>query len=212
MHKAKVANILRIDPQRPSFRLIEEVVEVLKEGGVVIYPTETLYGLGTNPFCLTAIKRLYEIKGRKEDKPIPFLIKDVGMLAAFVKEVPPLGRTLAKKYWPGPLTLIFWAKEGLPFPLKGKDGKIGLRVSSHPIARMILEGLDTPLTSTSANLAGRADLTDVQRIYQIFGEQVDLIIDGGEVAGVASTVIDLTETPPKILREGIIKKPLLEEK
>ncbi len=206
-----MTKVLRIDPLKPSPKLIEEAVEIIKGGGVVIYPTETLYGLGANPFSLKAINRLYEIKGREKDKPIPFLINDLQMLAALVEEIPPLGRTLMQRYWPGPLTLIFRAKKKLPSPLKGKKGKIGLRISSHPIARMILETLDTPLTSTSANLAGSRDLTDIQRLYQLFGNKVDLIIDGGKVGGVGSTVVDLTVTPPKILREGIIKKPLLEE-
>ncbi|MBW2039299.1 MAG: threonylcarbamoyl-AMP synthase [Deltaproteobacteria bacterium] len=206
-----MAKVLMIDHLRPSSKLIEEVAEVIKKGGVVTYPTETLYGLGANPFYPEAIKRLYEIKGRDEAKPVPFLIKDLQMLAALVEEVPPLGKTLIKKYWPGPLTLIFRVKEGLPFPVQWEEGKIGLRISSHPIARMILETLETPLTSTSANLAGTEDLTDIQTLYQFFGDKVDLIIDGGKVPGIGSTVVDLTLTPPKIVREGMLKGPLLEE-
>lgn len=203
-----MSNVLGIDPSQPSVKLIEEVVEVIKRGGVVIYPTETLYGIGANPFCPEAVQRVYDMKGRDEDKPIPFLIKDLKMLTALVEEVPPMGRDLITRYWPGPLTLIFRANDGLPYPLKGNDGKIGLRISSHPIAKMILETMDTPLTSTSANPSGTGDLTDTQTIYQCFGHQVDLIIDGGQVTGLGSTVVDLTQIPPKIVREGMIGKPL----
>ena len=177
----------------------------------MIYPTETLYGLGINPLHPGAMARLYEIKGRDRDKPIPFLIKDLHMLTTLVEECPPIGKQLIERYWPGPLTLIFRAKEGLPAPLRGRDGTIGLRISSHPIARMIVERLDTPLTSTSANPAGEEDLTDVEKIAQRFGDQVDLIIDGGKVSGVGSTVVDLTVSPPAMVREGMIKDPLRKE-
>jgi len=206
-----MSEIMKIDPIKPSPERIEEVAQLIKSGGVVIYPTETLYGLGANPFSPRAVMRLYEIKEREEYKPIPFLIKDLQMLTTLVQTIPPIGKTLIQKYWPGPLTLIFWAKDDLHAPLRGKDGKIGLRISLHPIARMIVETLNTPLTSTSANLSGGEDLIDTQKIYQCFGHQVDLIIDGGEVQGVGSTVVDLTEIPPVIVREGVIRKHFLKE-
>jgi L-threonylcarbamoyladenylate synthase len=199
-----MAVVMRIDPHNPPPRLIDEVAQVISGKGVIIYPTETLYGLGANPLYPEAIKRIYAIKGRSEAKPIPFLIKDQQMLAALVEEVPPIGRELMEQYWPGPLTLIFRAKQGLPAPLQGKDGTIGLRISSHPIARGIVEAIDAPLTSTSANPAGAEDLIDCRRLAQLFGDQVDLIIDGGEVPGQGSTVIDLTITPPRIVRQGMI--------
>ncbi len=202
-----MATILRIDPRSPSPTLIQEVVEVIRGGGVVIYPTETLYGLGVDPFHPQAVKRLYEIKGRDRGKPIPFLIKDLQVLADLVEEIPAHGRDLIERYWPGPLTLIFRAREGFPSPLRTGEGTIGLRISAHPIARMIVERLDTPLTSTSANRAGGEDFTDIEALSRGFGDAVDLIIDGGEVSGLGSTVVDLTVTPPKVLREGMIKRP-----
>jgi L-threonylcarbamoyladenylate synthase len=206
-----MGEIMKIDPINPSPERIEEVAKLIRGGGVVIYPTETLYGLGANPFSPRAVMRLYEIKGREECKPIPFLIKDLQMLTIMVQIIPPLGKTLIQKYWPGPLTLIFWAKEDLHAPLRGRDGKIGLRISSHPIARMIVETLNTPLTSTSANPSGGEDLIDTQKISHCFSHQVDLIIDGGEVLGVGSTVVDLTEIPPVIVREGVIRRHVLKE-
>jgi L-threonylcarbamoyladenylate synthase len=203
-----MAKVVQIDPDSPAPELIAEAVRVLREKGVIIYPTETLYGLGANPLSPEAMKRLYAIKGRAAAKPIPFLIKDRKMLASLVEAVPPLGRELMKRYWPGPLTLIFRAKKGLLPPLKGKDGTIGLRISSHPVARRIVEAMDAPLTSTSANLAGEADITDCDMMVQLFGNQVDLIIDSGKVPGIASTVVDLTVEPPRIVRQGMIKNPL----
>ena len=204
-----MTEILRIDPALPSSHLIEKVAEVIKRGGVIIYPTETLYGLGVNPLDPESMKRLYAIKGREKTKPIPFLIKDQEILETLVEDVPPIGRQLMERYWPGALTLIFRVKEGLPAPLRGGSGTIGLRISSHPIARGIVETVDVPLTSTSANPAGEGDLTDPRIIARTFGDQVDLIIDGGIVPGVGSTIVDLTSTPPQVVREGIIREPLL---
>jgi L-threonylcarbamoyladenylate synthase len=199
-----MAEVIQIDPDNPSPQLIEKAARILQGKGVIIYPTETLYGLGANPLFPEAMKRLYEIKGRDEAKPIPFLIKDQEMLAALVEEVPPFGRELMARYWPGPLTLIFRAKQGLLPSFRGKDGTIGLRISSHPVAGGIVEALDTPLTATSANLAGEEDLIDGKQLVQLFGDQVDLIIDAGRVAGQGSTIVDLTIIPPRIVRQGMI--------
>jgi L-threonylcarbamoyladenylate synthase len=203
-----MSEVVRIDPAKPSSHLIETVAEVINKGGVIIYPTETLYGLGVNPLDPKAMKRLYALKGREKAKPIPFLIKDQEMLETLVEDIPPIGRQLMEHYWPGALTLIFRAKEELPAPLRGRSGTIGLRISSHPIARGIVATVDAPLTSTSANPAGEGDLTDIQSIAQAFGDQVDLIVDGGQVGGLGSTVVDLTVTPPQVVREGMIKEPL----
>ena len=200
-----MSEVVRIDPAKPSFHLIETVTEVINGGGVIIYPTETLYGLGANPLDPEAMKKLYAIKGREKAKPIPFLIKDQEMLETLVEDIPPIGKQLMERYWPGALTLIFRAKKELLPPLFGEGGTIGLRISAHPIANGIVEAIDTPLTSTSANPAGEGDLTDIQNIAQVFGDQVDLIIDGGEVPGIGSTIVDLTTTPPKVVREGMIK-------
>jgi L-threonylcarbamoyladenylate synthase len=205
-----MAEVIHLDPVQPSPLLIDKAAEVTKGGGVIIYPTETLYGLGANPYDPAAMQRLYAIKGRERTKPIPFLIKDLQMLATLVEAIPPIGRQLMEHYWPGPLTLIFRAKEGLPAPLRGEGGTIGLRISSHPIARGVVEAVDCPLTATSANPAGEGDLIDCQGIAQTFGDQVDLIVDGGKVGGVGSTVVDLTMTPPQVVREGMIKVPLRE--
>jgi L-threonylcarbamoyladenylate synthase len=200
-----MAEVWHIDPDSPASELIAEAARVIRAKGVIIYPTETLYGLGADPLSPEAMQRIYAIKGRAAAKPIPFLIKDEEMLATLAEEVPPVGRELIKRYWPGPLTLIFRAKQGLLPPLRSKAGTIGLRISSHPVAGGIVEALDALLTSTSANLAGAEDLLDGARMAEFFGSQVDLIIDAGKVPGRGSTVIDLTVAPPRMVREGMIK-------
>jgi L-threonylcarbamoyladenylate synthase len=200
-----MAEVWHIDPDSPASDLIAKAAQVIRGKGVIIYPTETLYGLGANPLFPEAMERIYAIKGRAAAKPIPFLIKDEKMLASLVEAVPPVGRELMERYWPGPLTLIFRAKEGLAPPLRSKNGTIALRISSSPVARTIVEALDAPLTSTSANIAGAEDLLDGKQLTQLFGSQVDLIIDCGKVPGIGSTVIDLTVAPPRIVRPGRIE-------
>ncbi len=203
-----MAKVVQINPDAPASELIAEAKRVIKAKGVIIYPTETLYGLGADPMSTEAMERIYAIKGRDSAKPIPFLIKDEEMLAGLVGVVTPLGRELIKRYWPGALTLIFRAKQGLVPPLRGKDGTIGLRITAHPVARRIVEALDAPLTATSANIAGAEDILDGEKMAQLFGSQVDLIIDSGKVPGIGSTVIDLTVTPPRMVRQGMIKVTL----
>jgi L-threonylcarbamoyladenylate synthase len=203
-----MTEIIRIDPAEPSPQLIDKVAEVIQGGGLIIYPTDTLYGLGANPRDPEAMKKLYTIKGKDKAKPIPFLIKDQDMLETLVEDIPPIGRQLMEHYWPGALTLVFRARKGLPPPLTGEGGTIGLRISAHPIPQRIVEAVDAPLTATSANPTGKGNLIDIQSNTEAFRDQVDLIIDGGEVPGIGSTVVDLTKTPPKVVREGTIKNPL----
>jgi L-threonylcarbamoyladenylate synthase len=200
-----MAEIQRVDQKHPPARVIAEAVRVIQAHGVIIYPTETLYGLGTDPFDPAAMERLYAIKGRAAARPIPFLIKDREMLESLVEEVPSVAGELMEQYWPGPLTLIFRAKEDLPPAMRGKDGTIGLRISAHPIAQGIVAQFNAPLTATSANRAGEEDLIDVKRIAGFFGDLVDLIIDNGPVTGIGSTVVDVTTAPPRIVREGQIR-------
>ena len=202
-----MAEVIEIDPHAPAAELIARAVRIIQAKGVIIYPTETLYGIGANPFYPEAMQRLYAIKGRAEAKPIPFLIKDQEMLATLVEEVPAVGRKLMKRYWPGALTLIFRAKKELPTALRGKDGFIGVRISTHPVAKAIVQAMDAPLTSTSANLAGEKDILDGKELAQVFGNQVDLIIDSGKAAGKGSTVVDVTVEPPRVVRQGMIRVP-----
>ena len=198
-----MAEILRIDPPTAA-RAIAEAIRVIQAGGVIIYPTETLYGLGANPNDPAAMERLYAIKGREAARPIPFLIKDREMLAALVEEVPPAAVKLMERYWPGPLTLIFRAGEGLPLAMRGTANTIGLRISAHPVAQRICAQLNGPLTATSANRSGEEDLVDAERIAGVLGDLVDLIIDSGTVPGIGSTVVDVTIAPPRIVRQGIM--------
>ncbi|MBN1547320.1 MAG: threonylcarbamoyl-AMP synthase, partial [Syntrophaceae bacterium] len=143
-----MALILKIDPVHPEAELISKAAAVLKDGGVIAYPTETFYGLGVDATSEKAVERVFAVKGRDFKNPIPVIVGDVAHLEQTVTDIPPLARELIACYWPGPLTLVFAVAPVIPNRLTAETGKIGVRISSHPIARLLAERLGGPLTST----------------------------------------------------------------
>ncbi len=198
--------MIKVNPFDPEVGLIEEAIQALREGGVIGYPTETVYGLGADAYNEEALERLFKIKGREMGKPISLLVGNLEMLKEVVSRIPPLALSLIQGYWPGALTIIFDASKMCHPILTANSGKVGVRISPHRIVQKLLEALKRPLTSTSANLSGMPSLSDPLEVYELFRGKVDLIIDGGKTEGEGeSTVIDVTVSPPRILREGIIK-------
>lgn len=180
-------------------------VRLLHEGQLVCYPTDTVYGIGAAATNEAAVRRLYAVKGRALDKPVPLLIADSGA-ASWLAEVTPVARTLMSRFWPGPLTIVMRkSPEFRSLALAGRDS-IALRVPDHNLVRMIIRALDEPVTGTSANRAGaRAPVSAAEAAFQM-GDMVSLVIDGGRAArGEESTVIDITGAP-KILREGAVSR------
>jgi len=185
------------DPEAP-----EKAASVLRNGGVVVYPTETLYGIGALATNETSVERVFEIKGRPPVSPIPVLGKDRGMLEE-VAEFNDQARLLAEKFWPGPLTLVLKDKGKLPKLITAETGKIAVRVSAHMFVSKLFNELEGPLTSTSANPSGGGNLHNFINIYRTFNGHVELIIDSGNIpTSKGSTVVDVTTTPPEILRQG----------
>ena len=183
----------------------KQVRDIFKKGGMIAYPTETFYGLGVDPFNEIAIKKLFELKGRDPDKPVSILIKDKKMLLTVVEEISPLAEILMKKFWPGPLTIIFKAKKSIPSILTGGTGKIGVRISSNPITQKLLENVDSPITTTSANPSDKKSPITAKEVMDYFGDKIDLILDGGMLYGkLGSTVVDVTEGELIVIREGEI--------
>src|SRR3990167_9776167 len=183
----------------------KRVRDIFKKGGIIAYPTETFYGLGVDPFNEAAIKKLFELKGRGSDKPVSILIKDKKMLLEVAEEIPLLAEKLIKKFWPGPLTIIFKAKKSIPSLLTGGTGKIGVRISSNPITQKLLEEIDSPITATSANPSGKKSPVTAKEVMDYFGDKIDLVLDGGVLYGkLGSTVIDVTEGELTVIREGEI--------
>lgn len=198
--------MIKVNPFDPEGRPIQEAAHILKSGGVIGYPTETVYGLGTDAFNEEAIERLYNIKGREQNKPLSILIGNLGMLEEVTSRIPPVATSLIRGHWPGALTIIFEASKACPPILTGNSGKIGVRISPHAIAKKLLEAFKGPITSTSANLSGMDSLSDPDEVYRVFRGRIDLIMDGGKTEGEGvSTVIDVTVSPPRILREGVVQ-------
>ena len=181
--------------------------KVVADGGVIGYPTDTLYGLGCDPLNVSAVKRTMEAKGHRT-KPMPILVRDV-KTAERLALLPPRARKLAQAFWPGPLTIVLQAREILPAILVPR-GKVGVRAPKHPICLELLSLCSGTLLGTSANLTGKPPATTAEEVLRQLGDGVDIVLDGGKTAlGVASTVVDLTQPRLVMLREGPLSREQL---
>jgi L-threonylcarbamoyladenylate synthase len=186
---------------------ILSAVGVLRAGGVVAFPTETFYGLGADISNETGIRKIFEVKSRGYHQPLLILIPSVRILPGLVLEIPPSAKTLMSAFWPGGLTIVFRAAESLSPLLTAGTGKIGIRLSSHPLAIAIAEALGGPITGTSANVTGISPCRHAKEVKEHLGTVVDLILDGGRTpGGMSSTLVDVTAIPPRILREGAVSR------
>lgn len=186
-------------------------VQVLKRGQVIVFPTETFYGLGADALDPSAVERVVFLKGRNSDNPIAVIIGDRRMLSEIVTEIPPAAQKLMNHFWPGPLTLVLPAKKNLPRPLLNHDGKIGVRLSNHPVATKLARELGAPLTATSANPSGKEPARTVQEARTYFTDRVEIFLDGGTLPGRSgSTVAEVIENRLRIIREGEISSQELE--
>ncbi len=196
--------LVQLHPQNPQPRLLKQIAECLKDGGIVIYPTDTIYGLGCDIHQLKAIERICKIKNSDPQKAqLSFICKDLSHLSDYTKSIDtPLYRML-KNYLPGPYTFILPASKQVPKILKSKKETIGLRVPDNIICRQILEALDNPILSASLPGEMVEEYTDPEIIFENFGDKVDLVIDGGTGGMNPSTVIDCTTEEWQIIRQGV---------
>lgn len=184
---------------------LNRAVAVLNEGGVVAFPTETYYGLAVDPLNPMALNYLFTLKQRDIAKPILTLVDDRDSLSSLVHEIPIVYNQLMEKFWPGPLTLIFQAKINLPILLTAGTSTIGVRQSSHPFARQLLRAFGRPITATSANISGQDAAVDAYEVKAHFGDQIDMVFDGGMAPGIlGSTIIGLDGIQLNLIREGVI--------
>ena len=180
------------------------VASVLNSGGIIIYPTETLYGLGALAVDEESVNNIFSIKGRIHGNPIPILVRDKEMLSEYVVVTDEANR-LIEKFLPGPLTLVLKEKKNLPHFISAGTGNIAIRISRHAFVRRLFDFLSKPITSTSANISGRENLLSFDEIYETFKSKVELIVDSGNIPrSKGSTVIDLTVKPALLIREGDI--------
>jgi L-threonylcarbamoyladenylate synthase len=200
-----MTEIIQIDPKHPLPEDVERAVAYLRDGQVIAYPTETIYGLGADVLQRKAVKRIYDLKARDYGLPISILVSDLKMLRDVVSEVPDRALCLMRKFWPGALTILFPASLLIPKGLVTNTGKVGIRISSHPVASALVAALGHPLTTTSANLSGFPPSLSVKHVQKYFGKKLTCIVDGGEVEpSRGSTVVDIGEETMRIIRDGAI--------
>ncbi|BBO86266.1 hypothetical protein DSCO28_68320 [Desulfosarcina ovata subsp. sediminis] len=197
-------NRYRIDPAHSDSGCIQLAVERLKRGGVIVFPTSGLYGLGADALSERSVQRVFAIKRRPADKPVLVLLSGIQDMNRLVREVPDYARPLLT-LWPGGITFIFPAAEAVPAALTGGTGKIGIRLPLHPVARALAEGLGGPITGTSANISGRPPASSVAALDPGIRRAADLILDAGKLSGgPGSTIVDVTCWPVRVVREGAV--------
>jgi len=199
-----------VDPRAPQADVIRQAVEALRRGGLVAFPTDTLYALGADALAAQAVERVITVKGRARGKPLSVLVPSVEALASLDVSLAAGVPDALRAFWPGPLTVVVKASGKFPAVLTAATGTVGLRIPAGPVAQAILAGFGGPVIGTSANKAGGPDPGDAKTVQRAIGGQIDLLLDGGRVAlGVPSTVLDCTSEPARILREGAIPRAKL---
>ena len=186
--------------------MLQEAARSLWQGKLVGFPTETFYGLGANALDQEAVARVFRVKGRAESKPLLILVDSVGMAESLALELSDVARKLMATYWPGPLTLVFRAGPELPASLGAGTGTVGMRMPGHPVALALVRAAGFPVTAPSANPSGEEPPTTAGAVRHFFDGKIELILDGGPTAGGRpSTVLDLSVSPPRLIRAGAVK-------
>lgn len=201
MSKTKTENS-RAPNQVKNF---EAAVDMLRRGDVIVFPTETLYGLGADALNHQAVEKIFQLKGRDARNPIPVLVAGPEMLRNLVAEIPPLAQRLMDRFWPGPLTLVLPGQQDLPKPLLNASGGIAVRISSQSIATQLVQALGRPLTATSANPSGKEPARTLQEAKSYFSGKVKVFLDGGRLNSKSgSSIVEVVGDDIRIIREGDI--------
>ena len=197
--------ILPVDPMAPAAGPVRETAEVLLRGGVAAFPTDTVYGLSCSLMDPSAVEFLYRLKRRPAHLSVIALIPEPDAVHPLVDAVPDVAEALMKRFWPGPLSIIFQASPLVPLRVRGERGTVALRVPNHPLCLALLDAVGGPLVSSSANLSGQPPCVDVIEIVRVFGNQIDVVLDGGRAEGAApSTVVDVSSGRAELVRAGAV--------
>ena len=195
----------KVDPENPDAKAIQAAVDAIRAGNLVVFPTETVYGLAADATNEAAVRKVIDAKGRAEKQPLPVQVSGAGAILQVAEFVPERVRPLMDLYWPGPLTLVLVKNPAIPGVVTGGKETVGVRVPDHPIALALVKALGTPIVATSANVSGEPATTNAPDAVRDVGSSVEVVLDGGDSRlGQASTVVDVTVTPAKVLRRGTI--------
>ena len=206
------AEYITVSLNEMDMTVIEKAGEILRRGGLVAFPTETVYGLGGNALDPAASGRIYAAKGRPSDNPLIVHIASLDELPPLVRSIPEQAYLLAGRFWPGPLTMILEKSDAVPYQTTGGLDTVAVRFPSDPVARALIRAAKVPVAAPSANVSGRPSPTTALRVKEDVGDTIDMILDGGPVGlGLESTIVDLTVSPPCVLRPGFITGDRLRE-
>lgn len=209
MSKRKIENS---EEKGKTAEAFDRAMDALRRGEVIVFPTETFYGLGADASNHVAVERVASLKGRDPESPIAIIIADKGMLRDVVTEIPPIAEKLIDRFWPGPLTLVLPGKKELPAPLLNREGGVGVRISSHPLAAQLARALGHPITATSANPSGKKPARTIAQAMAYFSGKVEIFLDGGKLQGKeGSTVVEVCGDKMTIIREGEISSRELQK-
>ena len=197
-------DLIEIDSEHPDPQAIDRAAKLINQGGLVAIPTDALYTIVADPMNLHAVGRVFKAKGREPQRSLPLLVTDILMAEELAKDLTTRFYLLARKFWPGPLTLIVPAAAKIPLKVTGNTGRLAMRQSKSPVADALLKNLGRPLISTSANISGQPTGRSGIDVFFMMDGAVDLVLDGGHCVGAGSTTVDVTEPYWKLIKEGAI--------
>jgi L-threonylcarbamoyladenylate synthase len=194
-----------VNPEAPHRDAVQEAATLIRRGGLIALPTDTLYGLAADPFRRDAVARVFEVKGRSGERALPLIAFDIAQVTASLGRLTPIGERLAAAYWPGPLTLLVAAPPAVASGVSAGTGRVGVRVPAAAVARAVCRAVGRPVTATSANVSGQPATADPDEVERTLGARIDLLLDGGPARGGApSTIVDVTGGAPRLVRAGVI--------
>ena len=197
-------DLIEINAIEPSGDCLDRAAAAIRQGLVLAIPTDALYTLVADPFNLRAVNRVYQAKGRQANRSLPLLVRDMLMVEELTPEISPRFRLLARRFWPGPLTLIVAASPAVPLRATGNTGRLAVRQAKSPVADALIGRLNQPLISTSANITGYPTCRSGIDVFGMMDGRVDLVLDGGVCEGMGATTVDITEPDWRMIKEGAI--------
>jgi L-threonylcarbamoyladenylate synthase len=204
-------DLIEIDPDQPKPEAIERAASAVRRGKVIAIPTDALYTLVADPFNLRAVSQVFVAKGREIHRSLPLLVGDITMAEELAKDLTKRFFLLARRFWPGPLTLIVAASEKVPLKVTGNTGRLAVRQSKSVVADKLIAALGQPLIATSANISGRPTCQSGIEVFGTMDGRVDLVLDGGSCSGTGATTIDVTEPYWKLIKQGAIEEKEIAE-